>query len=244
MRAFIGTSGWNYKHWRGDIYPAGFAQRRWLGFVAERFDTVEVNASFYRIPTPETVDAWQRSTPEGFRFALKLWRGITHYRKLKAAGDLTRRFLDSAEMLPEARRAPLLVQLPPGLGPDLGRLEDWVAEFRELTPTRWDLAFEFRHDAWLAAEGLMALLDRLGVAICLHDMQGRAAAVEPGGARFVYVRRHGERYSGSYSEEQIAADAALVREWTGQGREVYVYYNNDIGGHAFRNALALKASVE
>jgi uncharacterized protein YecE (DUF72 family) len=244
--AFIGTSGWNYKHWRGDIYPAGFAARRWLDFMAERFDTVEVNTSFYRIPKPETVDSWQRSTPGHFRFALKLWRGITHYRKLRNSGDLTRRFLESAEMLPDTRRAPLLIQLPPNQGPDLPKIEDWVGEFRSLTPTRWQLAFEFRNDAWLANEGLLPLLDRLGAALRLHDMHGKAAASVPGEAKFVYVRRHGSdggRYAGSYSPEQIEADAAAIREWNAAGREVFVYYNNDIGGHAFRNALSLKAAI-
>ncbi len=245
-RAFIGTSGWNYKHWRGDIYATGFAQRKWLEFIAERFDTVEVNTSFYRIPKPETVDAWHRGTRPDFRFALKLWRGITHYRKLRAARDLTERFLESAEMLPEDRRGPLLIQLPPNQGPDVAKVEDYVAEFRSLTETRWQISVEFRNDAWLAVPGLTESLDRMDVALCLHDMHGKAAATEPGRASFVYVRRHGSGgglYAGSYSPEQIADDAARIGAWTAQGRDVFVYYNNDIGGHAFRNALSLKAAT-
>lgn len=246
QRAFIGTSGWNYKHWRGDIYSPGFAQKHWLDFIAARFDTVEVNTSFYRIPKPGTVDAWQRGTRPGFRFALKLWRGITHYRKLRASGDLTLRFLESAEMLPENRRAPLLIQLPPNQGPDVPKIVDWVHEFRSLSPTTWQLAFEFRNDTWLQTPELVPALDRLGVALCLHDMQGKAAATEPGDAPFVYIRRHGSGgglYSGSYSPEQIEADAERIKGWTEEGREVFVYYNNDIGGHAFRNALALRLAV-
>ena len=104
-RAYIGTSGWNYKHWRNLIYPPKFAQKNWLGFIAEQFDTVEVNTSFYRIPESETVAAWQEATPARFKFALKLWRGITHYKKLINAAEFTRRFLDVAECWTQRARS-------------------------------------------------------------------------------------------------------------------------------------------
>lgn len=244
-RAYVGTSGWNYKHWRGLIYEAGFPQKKWLGFIAQNFDTVEVNTSFYRIPKPETVASWQESTPDEFVFALKLWRGITHYRKLKAAGDLTERFLKSAEALPVRRRAPLLIQLPPNQGRDLPKLEQYVREYRELAPTKWDIAVEFRNATWLEPD-VYRSMDRLRVAVCLHDMTGKGATDEPNDARFIYIRRHGStdgRYAGSYSPEAIGRDAERIRSWVREGRSVYVYYNNDIGGHAFRNAKDLKAAI-
>lgn len=244
-RAYIGTSGWNYKHWRNLVYEPKFPQKKWLGFMVENFDTVEVNTSFYRIPKPETVASWQESTPEHFVFALKLWRGITHYRKLKAAGDLTERFLQSSEALPVNRRAPLLIQLPPNQGKDLPKLEEYVREYRELAPTNWDIAVEFRNASWLEADVYQSM-DRLEVAICIHDMIGKGATDEVNDAPFVYVRRHGSaggRYAGSYSPEAIAHDAERIRGWVGQGRRVYVYYNNDIGGHAFWNAKDLRAAI-
>ena len=244
-RAYIGTSGWNYKHWRGLIYESGLTQKKWLGFMVENFDTVEVNTSFYRIPKPETVASWQASTPEHFVFALKLWRGITHYRKLKAAGDLTERFLLSSESLPEHRRAPLLIQLPPNQGKDLAKLEEYVREYRALAPTPWDIAVEFRNPTWLEPD-VYRSMDGLGVAICIHDMVGKGATDEVNDVPFVYVRRHGSaggRYAGSYSPEAIAHDADRIRGWVREGRRVYVYYNNDIGGHAFWNARDLKAAI-
>lgn len=241
--AFIGTSGWNYKHWRGDIYPNGLAQRRWLEFFAPEFDTVELNTSFYAIPKPASVAAWVSATPPGFRFSVKMWRGITHYRKLRGAADFTRKFLDTMEVLPQNRRAPLLLQLPPGQPKDLSRLEDYIYEFRTLAPTDWRLAVEFRNASWRDEE-VRRMLDRTGVALCLHDMLGRADCREPNHVPFIYVRRHGSaggRYAGGYSAEAIAGDAQDIARWLAEGRDVYVYYNNDIGGHAFHNARDLRA---
>jgi uncharacterized protein YecE (DUF72 family) len=243
--AYIGTSGWNYKQWRGDIYEKGFPQRRWLARIAETFSTVEVNTSFYRIPKPETVESWVDATPDGFLFALKLWRGITHYRKLVNAGDLTERFLKSADVVPRRRRAPLLIQLPPNQKPNLPKLEAYIREFRELSGDGWRIAVEFRQDDWLSEE-TYELLDRLKAAACLHDMHGRGATGRANEASFVYVRRHGsseQRYAGSYSPEAIAHDAKRVRAWVREGRDVFVYYNNDIGGHAYRNGIDLLSAV-
>jgi uncharacterized protein YecE (DUF72 family) len=244
-RAYVGTSGWNYKHWREAIYPRGLPQRKWLEQTAATFDTVEVNTSFYRIPKRETVEAWQAGTPADFVFALKLWRGITHYRKLRNAGDLTERFLQSAEALPVNRRGPLLIQLPPSQGKDLAKLDEYVREYRALAPSRWDIAVEFRNSGWLQPDVYRAL-DRLQAALCIHDMAGKGDAGTPNDVPFVYVRRHGSaggRYAGSYSPEAIAHDAASVRSWVREGRRVYVYYNNDIGGHAWWNAKDLRAAI-
>ena len=232
-----------YRHWRNSIYEGGLPQRQWLSFIAGRFDTVEVNTSFYRIPKPETVAAWAANMPEHFLFALKLWRGITHYRKLLRSRDLTERFFLSADRMPPHRRAPLLIQLPPKLKPDVGRLENYIAEVREFSS--WRIAIEFREDDWLNVDTYRAL-DRLGCSVCLHDMHGRGAATVANDAPFLYVRRHGsahQRYAGSYSPEAIEADAADIRRWTAEGRDTYVYYNNDIGGHAFYNALQLRQAL-
>lgn len=244
-RAYIGTSGWNYKHWRNLIYPPKFAQRKWLGFIAEQFDTVEVNTSFYRIPTSDTVAAWQQATPDHFKFALKLWRGITHYRKLINAAEFTRRFLDVADVLDRPRRGPLLIQLPPNQSKDLAKLDTYLAELKGLFTTRWEVALEFRHDSWLDAE-VYRVLDKHRAALCIQDMVGRAATDTPNDAPFVYVRRHGTAegpYAGSYSEHQLEHDAQNIRKWLKERKSVYVYYNNDIGGHAFWNAQQLRNMI-
>ena len=245
-RAYVGTSGWNYKHWRNLIYPPKFAQKRWLGFVAERFDSVEVNTSFYRIPKPASIAAWQEATPEAFQFAVKLWRGITHYQKLKNSGEFTLRFLDVVNVLAPPRRAPLLIQLPPSQHKDVDKLAAYLELLRDLITTPWNIAVEFRHDSWLDNE-VYRMLDRQQTALCLHDMRGKAAATTPSDAPFVYIRRHGTAegpYAGSYSPEQIEADAARITGWTREGKPVYIYYNNDIGGHAFWNAGQLRTIID
>jgi uncharacterized protein YecE (DUF72 family) len=245
VRAWVGTSGWNYKHWRELIYAKGLSQRRWLEFFAGQFDTVEVNTSFYRIPSRETIEQWHQTTPADFRFALKLWRGITHYRKLKNAGDLTKRFLDVVEVLPRDRRAPLLIQLPPNQGKDVEKLRAYIEEFCGLTTSRWDIAVEFRNAAWLEPD-VYKMLDRVGAAVCIHDMRGKGETDTPNDTSFVYMRRHGTSggpYAGSYSPEAIAHDAVRIRSWVAEGRSVYAYFNNDIGGHAFWNARDLAAAV-
>lgn len=244
-RAFIGTSGWIYKHWRGVIFEKGFARRRWLGRMAELFETVEVNTSFYRIPKRKTIESWVAETPDRFVFALKLWRGITHYRKLLNAGDLTERFLQSANAIPEPRRAPLLIQLPPNQKPNLTKLEAYIKELRDLSHNTWRIAIEFRHDDWLTP-ATYKLLNRLDAALCLHDMQGKGATGKANHASFLYLRRHGsseQKYAGSYSPEAIGHDAKAIRKWIREGRDVFLYYNNDIGGHAFHNALDLRSRL-
>lgn len=244
-RVYVGTSGWNYKHWRNLIYPPRLAQNKWLGYTAERFDTVEVNTSFYRIPAEGTVERWQQETPPHFLFALKLWRGITHYKKLKDTGEYLANFLAVVEVLQPSRRAPLLIQLPPNQGADPGKLRAFLQEFRSRMTTPWLLAVEFRNASWLVPE-VYTLLNQENVAVCLHDMVDRADTDVPNDVPFVYVRRHGTnrgRYTGSYSPEQIAADARQIQTWIDQGRSAYVYYNNDIGGHAFWNAEALKKGL-
>jgi uncharacterized protein YecE (DUF72 family) len=245
-RAYVGCSGWNYKHWRESIYPPKLTQKRWLSFMADHFDTVEVNTSFYRIPKRETVIAWQESTPERFKFALKLWRGITHYRKLMNSGEFTRRFLEVADALDPVRRAPLLIQLPPNQGKDIDKLRLYLDELKGLFGTPWKVAVEFRNDAWLTPE-VYRMLDDRRVALCIHDMIGRAATRHPNDVDFVYVRRHGTadgRYAGSYSRQQIEADADQIRKWLNAGKSAYIYFNNDIGGHAFRNAEALRFMID
>jgi uncharacterized protein YecE (DUF72 family) len=214
--------------------------------MAERFDTVEVNTSFYRIPKRETVLAWQDATPERFKFALKLWRGITHYRKLTNSAGFTQRFLEVADGLEPGRRAPLLIQLPPNQVKDIERLRAYLEELRGLFTAPWSVAVEFRNDSWLTPD-VYRMLDEQQAALCIHDMAGKAATDQPNDTGFVYIRRHGAsegRYAGSYSPEALDRDASRIRNWVKNGKSVYIYFNNDIGGHAFRNAETLRFMID
>lgn len=241
----IGTSGWNYPHWKQHFYPTEIRQADWLGFYAQHFDTVEVNYSFYRIPSREAVERWIGMTPNRFRFAIKLWRGITHFRKLKNCRGLLQNFFDAFSSLPPRRRAPLLIQLPPNQGRDLAKLDEFFQELREVSaPSRWKVAVEFRNESWLC-EDTYRLLNRHRAALCLHDMIGRADVDEPNDVKFVYMRRHGpsDESFGGYSPKQIQRDARRIRKWLGEGRSVFVYYNNDAEGYAILNAMQLHEAV-
>jgi len=241
----IGTSGWSYAHWAGGrFYPKGLKPGEWLAFFSRRFHTVEVNSSFYRLPRKEVVERWRDVTDGRFRFAVKLWRMITHRKKLADCSDLLETFMDVVDAFGR-KRGPLLVQLPPSMGKDVDRLVSFLRELRALTRAkRWRIAVEFRNPSWLCTEVYRAL-DHLGVAVCLADME-RCPITEPNEVGFVYVRRHGPggRYRGCYSSEHIAADAKRIRGWLRDGRDVYVYYNNDVGGHAVDNAGQLIEALE
>lgn len=243
-KCYIGTSGWSYTHWaKGRFYPKGLKQGEWLGFLAQRFNTVEVNSSFYRLPKPEIVARWRRVTGTRFRLAVKLWRRITHVKRLVDCGPELRDFFAVAGEL-GPKRGPLLVQLPPSLRKDVSRLDEFLVVLKKTAGrTRWMVAVEFRNRDWLCDE-VYELLTRHRVALCLADLP-RCPITEPNDAPFVYLRRHGPGggYRGCYSSRHIAADAARIRGWLGQGRDVFVYYNNDIDSHAVDNARQLMAAV-
>lgn len=246
----IGTSGWNYSHWREVFYPRSVPARRWLMFYAERFTTVEVNNTFYRKPTVSMIESWQEATPPHFRFAIKMWRGITHYRQLLNTPDLLEKFMPVIAHLAPARRAPLLVQLPERMKPNGERLDRFLADLREsMDQPGFRVAVEFRNPQWLTPE-IVQLLSAHGAALCLADMSYCPITlpnVGEGGVDFIYIRRHGGhgQYGGpgDYTPEEIAADARAIAADLAAGRDVYVYYNNDLGGHAVFNARSLEDSL-
>lgn len=238
---YIGTSGWSYPHWKGRFYPNSLRSGDWLEYYAGRFRTVEVNYSFYRIPSATTLNRWSAVAPSRFRFALKLWRGITHVRRLKACQGYLQSFFEVAEVLPPRQRGPILIQLPPTQGKDVEKLDTFLKDLKACSSGgRWKLAVEFRDDSWLAPE-VYRLLDRHRVALCLHDMTGYGAVSKPNDAGFIYIRRHGPTggYGGGYKLNQIERDAAAIHGWFGEGRPVFVYYNNDAEAHAAHDAERL-----
>ena len=234
----VGCSGWVYKHWRGIFYPEGLPQKRWFERYAEEFDTVEINASFYRVPKPETFDGWREKAPEDFRYAVKVNRFITHLKKLVGVEEALADFISLARRL-GPKLGPLLYQLPPSLHKDLPRLE----AFLELLPEDLEYVVEFRHSSWYD-DDVFALLDRHGVGFVAHDLRGLLSPRWASG-RTAYVRFHGSggRYSGRYSDEALLGWADWLVEQTRQGRSVSAYFNNDIHGHAIEDARTLKSMI-
>jgi len=238
-RVCIGTSGWAYDHWHGPFYPEALARRRWFPYYADRFPSVEINGSFYRLPSESTLRAWVKDAPAGFRFAFKASRYLTHMKKLKAAPDSLNTMLRRAEIL-GARLGPILFQLPPRWRANPERLE----AFLDALPRRHRYAFELRDDSWWE-EPVFAALRRHGVATVWFDLAGKRSPVVDT-ARFRYVRWHGpgpEAYTGRYGKNRLRPLATRIREWSAAGQDVYVYFDNDEAGYAPADALALQAML-
>jgi uncharacterized protein YecE (DUF72 family) len=234
----VGCSGWIYPHWRGRFYPEELAVKRWFSFYAEHFDTVEINNSFYRLPKPETFDAWAAQAPPGFRYAVKANRFLTQAKKLKDCEEPMARMMPAFRHLGETL-GPVLYQLPPRFKVNLERLE----RFLELVPKDVINVFEFRDNSW-HDDAVFTLLERYGASFCAHDMPGSDSpdlAVGP----VAYVRFHGGegKYWGRYSDEALLRWTDWMIAEARKGREVWAYFNNDIDGHAIHDALTLKAML-
>lgn len=237
--ARVGCSGWQYKHWRGDFYPADLPSSRWFERYASLFDTVEINNTFYRLPEQSTFASWAARAPSRFLFAVKASRFLTHMKKLKDPDEPIERLF--ARMKPLGRHlGPVLYQLPPGWKLDRERLE----QFLQRLPRRVRHVIEFREPSWYT-DATLELLVRHRVALCLHDMRGSATPRERVGP-FVYVRFHGTSgtYSGNYPDARLEGWAEWLHGQRTAGVDVYAYFNNDVGGHAPRNALTLRRLLE
>jgi uncharacterized protein YecE (DUF72 family) len=235
MKIHIGTSGWHYKHWLGDFYPERYATGKMFSWYAREFHTVEINNSFYRLPDEKTFKRWRELAPPGFVFAVKASRFITHIKRLKDARDSVDLLLSRAEPLGPTL-GPILFQLPPRWKANIERL----AEFLEVLPQSHKFSIEFRDQSWNTPEAF-GLLHRHNVALCTHDWQEMPWPKELT-ADFTYIRFHGSgaRYGGNYPGKQLREWADRIGSWGPRLAEAYVYFNNDIGGHAIRNAQTLK----
>lgn len=234
----IGTSGWHYKHWLGPFYPPKLPASRRLEFYTQHFDTVELNNTFYRLPTEKGVDQWREGTPPGFRFAAKGSRFLTHMKKLKDPDVGVGRYFEKVERL--ARKlGPIVFQLPPFWEVDVGRLEG----FLRALPAGHRYAFELRNPTW-HCEPVYRLLREHNAAFCIFEIAG--FRTEPWiTADFTYVRLHGPggAYQGSYNEETLAQWADRIANWRQKLKAVYVYFDNDQAAFAVENALTLKRLV-
>lgn len=213
--------------------------RQWLPFYARHFHSLELNHPFYRLPEAATFAAWRRAVPAGFVFAVKSSRYLTHMKKLAAPREPLARLLRRARALGDTL-GPVLFQLPGNFHANIGRLEEFldVLARQRLVPGL-RAALEVRHPSWLAPD-VTARLGAAGVALCLADWPACAVA-GPVTAPFVYIRRHGpgQPYGGGYPVTRLRADARRIRAWLMEGRDVYVYFNNDQSGHAVRDARRL-----
>ena len=215
----VGTSGYNYPEWKGHFYPDNLAAAKMLPYYAERFTTVEINYTFYRMPTAKLVAGWAAQVPPDFKFTLKAPKRITHDRRLRDTADLVRGFCEAAAELGPQLGA-LLFQLAPNFKKDLAVLDDFLA----VLPPRVCGAFEFRHDSWLDEE-VFARLRARNLALCIADSETRSTPVMAT-ADYAYLRLRDE----GYTPEDIAGWADRIRELSAQCREVYVYFKHEDAG--------------
>jgi uncharacterized protein YecE (DUF72 family) len=235
----IGCSGWNYAHWRELFYPRGCPPARWLRYYAEHFDTVEVNATFYRLPTRKAVAGWVEQSPEAFLLTIKASRYLTHIKRLTDMREGVARFYERIEPLVDSPKlGPVLWQLPESFRRDDERL---AGALSALPPGRH--CFEFRHASWFD-EDVYALLREHGVALVVGDHPKRPFQAHVLTADWTFIRFHyGSRgRNGNYSERELEEWAQRITAWRREG-DVFVYFNNDWNAYAIRNALALRKLV-
>jgi uncharacterized protein YecE (DUF72 family) len=237
----VGCSGYNYKDWRGPVYPEKLPQRRWLEHYATLFDTVELNTTFYRLPAAETVEQWARQVPPGFVFAAKLGQFGSHRMKLRDAASWLPNHLDRVERL-GACLGPTLVQLPPRWRVNVERLEAFFAA----APSRVLWAVELREPSWVCDE-VFDVLRRHNAALCIHDLLPDHPWELT--ADWTYLRFHGPnaleaKYWGEYGADRLEPTAARLRRWIRKGVNAYAYFNNDNGGAAVRDAMIFRDQLE
>jgi uncharacterized protein YecE (DUF72 family) len=237
-RAYIGTSGWSYPHWRGVFYPKALRGEAWLNHYATFFETVELNNTFYQLPEASTFRHWYREAPRKFVFAVKGSRFITHMKKLQKPRGALHRFLRRVAILKE-KLGPVLFQLPPRFRVNPERL----ADFADLLQAGHRYAFEFRDPTWFVPK-VYVILRKRGLGFCLFSLK-ELPCPEVITARYVYVRFHGPgaKYAGRYSEVELRVWARRIRGWLGEGLDVYSYFNNDERGYAVANAIRLRELV-
>jgi len=234
-RYSIGTSGWHYDDWRGRFYPEKLPKAKWLEFYARRFSTLELNNSFYRLPSEEAFTRWYYSSPPDFVFSVKVSRFITHIKRLNDCDEALDNFMSRSALLKE-KLGPLLYQLPPGLHRD----DKLLTAFLKKLPRELKHVIEFRHQSWLADE-VFDILRRYEAGFCVFDMP-RLTSPLLATADFAYIRFHGRDslYSSLYTDEQMADWAKRIAEMARNLDSVYIYFNNDIKGFALKNADTIK----
>lgn len=234
---FIGTSGWSYSHWKGTFYPANLPASGFLSYYLTKFNTVEVNSSFYRLPREQTFRDWDQKTRADFVFSLKASRFISHQKKLKDCRQPWQLFFPRARLL-KRKLGPILFQLPPNFKADQSRLET----FLKILPKGMRFSFEFRNETWFSPP-IFNLLRKFNAALTIADSPAYPL-VKKITADFAYLRLHGhdQLYSSDYSDSSLEKWSKLIKKWVKDFhlKAVYLYFDNDADGFAPRNALTLK----
>ena len=239
---YVGTSGWSYRHWVGKFYPEDLKSHQFFQYYARHFSAVELNSSFYHLPREATVRNWLQKSPEEFRFCVKLSRFITHQKKLVEFQEPLERFFTIFHPL-QPKMGPVLIQLPPSLAFETERLQPFLKYLQEYySPYRF--AVEARHKSWDSRE-VAEFLGRYEVALVYADSGGRFPTFDYPVTEFAYFRFHGpgRLYASNYSREQLAEFAEKIRELLEEGKAVWAFFNNDVGGYAVENAQMLQELV-
>jgi len=233
VRYYIGCSGWHYEHWRGICYPEELPKPKWLPFYARQFTTVELNNSFYHLPSEKAFTTWRESTPHGFIFAVKVSRFITHIKRLRNLGSAVENFIARAGLLKE-KLGPLLYQLPPSMKRNDERLQNFLCSL----PSKYQHVIEFRHESWID-DTVFDILRRYNVGLCVFDMPGFSCPLVAT-SDFAYIRFHGSEglYSSCYSDEELSRWAKSIARLEGI-EACYIYFNNDAEAFAIKNAITL-----
>ncbi|MCF7917181.1 MAG: DUF72 domain-containing protein [Candidatus Omnitrophica bacterium] len=235
----IGTSGWHYKHWANNFYPKNLKSDQFFAYYLKKFNTVEINNSFYQLPQKNTLQEWERKAPNDFIFSVKASRYITHLKKLKDPQESTKKFFKAIKPLGE-KIGPILFQLPPAWKLNAERLEN----FLKILPKNYKYTFEFRNSKWFDQE-IYQLLKKHNAAFCIYDLAGNLSP-EKVTADFIYVRLHGpgKAYQGDYGKRKLKNWAKHFSRWRKNKKEIFCYFDNDQAGFAAKNALELKKLID
>lgn len=231
----VGTSGWNYNHWKGHFYPKDLSQKKWLEFYMKKFRTVEINNSFYQLPEKTTFENWRDTVPEEFVFSVKASRYITQMKKLKEPKEPLQRFFNRAKVLGHTL-GPILFQLPPRWKCNYERLKS----FLNILPDEFRYTFEFRDPSWWNDQ-VYETLSKHNAAFCIFELSGNLTPKEVT-ADFVYIRLHGlgSAYQGQYDAQTLAGWAGAIASWRSKKKDIYCYFDNDQYGYAAEAAMKLQ----
>ena len=235
----IGTSGWSYKHWKENFYPKQLNHAEWLSFYAGIFDITEINTSFYRLPAQETVGNWMKMVPKKFLFCPKMSRFLTHMKKLHDPEEPLQRFFDVFKSM-KKQMGPVLMQLPRMVKfkPDVA---EHLFKLLKRNYTRYEFVLEVRHPTWLEKDSLR-LLTKYEIGLVISQSGNRFPYAEIITAKNIYIRFHGPEalYASSYKDKDLKYFAKKFSKWVKEGHEIWTFFNNDINGHAPKDALRLK----
>jgi len=234
----IGTSGWSYQHWKGIFYPPKLKATEWIRFYSSHFMITEINGSFYKLPSKETVIEWTQKVPKEFLFCPKMSRFLTHMKKLKDPEEPLERFFGIFEPM-KRKLGPVLLQLPPQLKFNYDKAEH-LYHLMKSKYRRYEFVMEIRHDSWLQEESL-TLMTKYDIGLVISQSGERFPYSEMITAKNIYVRFHGPQqlYASSYSDALLKEFARKFRKWEKQGHVVWAFFNNDIFGYAIEDAKRL-----